>query len=95
MAYDKLIYRTHAIERMYKRYISKQDVHHVLERGEVIEDYPDDTPYPSRLVLGWVEDRPLHVVAADNDDMRETIVITAYEPDPLLWEPDFRKRRNP
>lgn len=93
MVYNKLVYRTHAIERMYERYISKQDVRHVLEHGEVIEDYLEDIPYPSRLVLGWIEGRPLHVVAANNDDMGETIIITVYEPDSSLWESDFRRRR--
>ncbi len=41
----------------YKRYvlptINEIDVREVLTSGEVIESYPDDTPYPSRLVLGW------------------------------------------
>jgi len=25
----------------------------VIETGEIIEDYPNDFPYPSRLLLGW------------------------------------------
>lgn len=32
----------------------------------VKEDYPDDTPYPSRLLLGWHNNRPLNIVVADN-----------------------------
>jgi hypothetical protein len=59
----------------------------------LIEDYPTDTPYPSRLILGWVGARPLHVVAADNAAAQETIIVTVYEPDPLLWHPGFRQRR--
>ena len=54
-----------------------------------MEDYPNDTPYPSRLVLGWSGRRPIHVVVADNVDSGENIVITAYEPDSSEWEPDF------
>ncbi len=38
----------------------------MLKEGETIMDYPDDQPYPSRLVLGWVKSRPLHVVVARN-----------------------------
>ncbi|MFN3477111.1 MAG: DUF4258 domain-containing protein [Candidatus Methylomirabilales bacterium] len=63
--------------------------------GEVIEEYPNDTPYPSRLVLGWRGARPLHVVVADNPDSQETVVITVYEPDPEQREPDFRRRKKP
>lgn len=78
---------------MVERGISEIDVRAVLEGGEIIEDYPDDTPYPSRLVLGWQDRRPIHVVAAESADAEETIVITAYQPDTDLWEPGFRRRR--
>lgn len=35
----------------------------------------------------------LHVVAADDQEHDETIVITAYEPDPNEWEADFKTRK--
>jgi hypothetical protein len=78
---------------MFERRISINDVNAVVGRGETIEDYPDDKPYPSRLLLGWRGARPLHVVVADNLSENELIVITAYEPDPELWEADFRRRK--
>lgn len=58
-----------------------------------MEDYPDDTPYPSRLVLGWSDGRPIHVVVADNVNDQVNIVITAYEPGPAEWELDFKRRK--
>ena len=64
----------------------------VLANGETIDDYPDDMPYPSRLALGWVHGRPLHVVAAYDECADQTIVVTVYEPDPAGWEADFRRR---
>ena len=63
--------------------------------GEVIEAYPDDEPYPSRLVLGWIDARPLHAVVADDFDADETIVVTVYEPDAALWNDSFRRRIEP
>lgn len=93
MAYDPLVFRVHAMQRMFQRRISAEDVRHVLATGEDIEEYPNDTPYPSRLVLGWCGDRPMQVVVADNPESQETIVITVYEPDPLQWEPGFRRRK--
>lgn len=63
--------------------------------GRVIESYPEDRPYPSRLILGYADDRPLHVVAAEAEDLNRTIIVTVYEPDPALWEPEFRQRRKP
>ena len=89
----RLAYRVHAVRRMFERAIRSEDVRFVLESGEVIEECPDDQPYPSRLVLGRHGTWPLHVVAADHTGTDETIVITAYEPDPTLWEPDFRTRK--
>ena len=93
MVYSRLVFRVHAIQRMYQRGVSEAEVRHVISTGEMIEEYPDDTPYPSRLVLGWYGSRPLHVVVADNVDDQENVVITVYEPDPGEWEPDWRRRR--
>jgi hypothetical protein len=93
LATPRLVFRIHAIQRMVQRGINEIDVREVLTSGEVIEGYPDDTPYPSRLVLGWHVSRPIHVVAADNTGAGETIVITVYEPDTDHWESGFRRRR--
>lgn len=93
MAFNRVAFRIHAIKRMFQRRVSVADVKRVLETGETIESYPDDTPHPSRLMLGWIGSRPLHVVVADNPQGQESIVITVYEPDPSEWEPGFRRRR--
>jgi hypothetical protein len=89
---DRVLFRTHAIERMFQRSIDEEDVYHVLEEGEVIENYPDDQPYPSQLILGWSDDRPIHVVVARNNDDNQLIVITVYEPDADDWHDDFKRR---
>lgn len=88
----KLMYRKHAIIRMFERGITDQDIRSVLASGEVIVHYPNDTPYPSQLILGWVNGNPIHVLiaTAEND---EIIVITAYQPSPTLWENDFKRKR--
>ena len=91
----QLIFRTHAIVHVTARSISADDVRHVIKTGLTIEDYPTDYPYPSRLVLGWSDLRPIHVVAADRPGADETIVITAHEPDAAQWEAGYRTRRNP
>ncbi len=54
----KLIFRVHAIQKMFERHISHDDVRHVLEQGEVIREYVDDQPFTSRLILGWRDQRP-------------------------------------
>ena len=89
----KVTYRVHAVRRMFERGISEAQVRQVLEGGEEITAYPDDKPYPSRLLLGWQGGRPLHVVAAYNTRDDEEIVITVYEPEAALWEDGFKRRR--
>ncbi|MDO8585622.1 MAG: DUF4258 domain-containing protein [Armatimonadota bacterium] len=78
---------------MFERGVSADEVRQALASGEVIEDYPNDLPYPSRLILGWRGARPIHVVAAHDRVEDQTIVITVYEPDANLWESGFRRRR--
>jgi hypothetical protein len=94
----RLKLRKHAHERCFQRGISRGEVRRVLKTGETIQEYPDDTPLPSYLVLGWVEteagERPLHVVAADDEKEDVTYAITVYEPDPDLWTDDFREKQS-
>ena len=90
----KITYRVHAVRRMFERRITDADVANVLAEGEKIATYPDDQPYPSRLLLGWRGTRPLHVVAAYNAANDEEVVVTVYEPDPKLWDDEFRRRKS-
>ncbi|QQR91327.1 MAG: DUF4258 domain-containing protein [Myxococcales bacterium] len=89
----KLVFRAHALQRMFERAVSVQDVRQVLEQDDKIENYSDDKPFPSALYLGDLGDRMLHVVAAKNKKASETVVITVYEPSVLKWQPGFRVRR--
>jgi hypothetical protein len=64
VASGRTVWRLHALRRMIERGISRAEVIGAQKYKKVIEDYPDDTPYPSCLVLGFIEQRPLHVVVA-------------------------------
>lgn len=89
-----LIFRIHAVQRMFERDISVKDVRWVTSEGAVIEDYPEDTPFPSRLICGWCEGRPIHVVVAINEEEGSVIVVTVYEPDLDKWDEDLSRRRS-
>jgi hypothetical protein len=77
---------------MFERGITVEDVRSVVADGEVIQRYPDDKPYPSRLVLGWRGSRPIHVVVAEDSDAGILIVVTAYEPDAVHWDDAFKRK---
>lgn len=49
---------------MFEREISVDEVMQVLDEGETIESYDRERPYPSRLLLGRIGGRTLHVVVA-------------------------------
>jgi len=89
----QVIYQRHAVERMAQRGVSEEDVMHVLLTGESIQVYADDTPFPSELILGWRDGRPLHIIVATDSIQRRKIVITVYEPHPGQWEADFRRKK--
>ena len=77
---------------MFERRITAEDVRTVVTDGEVIQSYPEDKPYPSRLVLGWRGIRPIHVVVAEDNEDGILIVVTAYEPDPIQWDSGFKRK---
>lgn len=93
MKFEYLEFRLHAVQRMFERGVSADDVRQVIQTGRVIEDYPEDKPFPSCLILGYVGRKPLHVVLAVDRVENRAIVITVYEPDLDLWEPDFERRK--
>ena len=88
-------WRQHVLQRLAERGIRQAAVVEVLQAGERIEDYPEDVPYPSALFLGWVEGKPLHVVAALDAPAQWAYIITAYEPDLEHFESDYRTRKSP
>jgi hypothetical protein len=85
-------WRRHALERLLTRGLTRKAIFDVLLTGELIEDYSLDRPVPTCLILGWQQNRPIHVVIAVEDD-QALAIITVYEPDLEHFESDFRTRR--
>ena len=92
----KILFLPHALRQMLRpgRLINAGEVRQVVERGSIIEEYPDDSRGPSCLILGYgLDSRPIHIVCAPKDDF--LAIITAYLPDPGEWSDDFKKRIKP
>lgn len=87
-----LSFSGHAVRRMIQRAVAEEHVREVLDANDVIESYPEDTPYPSALYLGFIAGRALHVVAAHDEVGQRTIIVTVYEPTPAAWDATFRRR---
>jgi hypothetical protein len=78
---------------MFKRNISVAQVKFAINSGEEIRSYADDKPYPSKLLLVFENEVPLHVVIALNNEEKKCIVVTAYHPETAVWMTDFKTRR--
>jgi hypothetical protein len=89
----EIIFSFHALQQMFKRNISVEQVKYAILNGEEIRSYPEDKPYPSKLLLVFENEIPLHIVIAQNSIENQTIVITAYNPESDIWLEDFKTRR--
>ena len=86
---SSIVFSDHAISQMFKRSISVDEIKQIIETGKIINEYPDDKPYPSFLLLGFANNRVIHLVLARNLSDDYCVVITAYEPSADIWERDF------
>ena len=89
---DNMLISEHAVMRFKQRDIKMKDIRYAINNGEIIEQYPDDYPYPSCLILGKTKsDEYIHIVMSDEGTMSR--IITAYYPDADKWSQDFRTRK--
>ena len=89
---DKVFMTEHAAERFHQRGIRISDIRNAINFGEIIEQYPDDYPYPSCLILGKNSGgKNIHAVLSDEGNMSR--IITAYFPDANKWSEDYKIRR--
>ena len=88
---ENMVLTQHSRKRFFERGIKRQDICDTIETGEIIEDYPEDYPFPSCLILGKSGETIIHIVASIDGDM--IYLITAYVPDPDKWEDDFKTRK--
>jgi hypothetical protein len=90
-----LIVSQHAYRRMRLRQVTLHEIFQAIESGDVIEDYPDDLPYPSKLICWKADNQFLHLVIAERNEDGALILVTVYRPELGDWEPGFTKRRGP
>ena len=88
---ESLVLTQHSRKRFEERGIKIVDVIEIINMGEIIEQYPEDYPFPSCLNLGKIKDRYIHVCASINENL--IYIITAYEPDLEKWNDDRRTRK--
>ncbi|MBU3911755.1 MAG: DUF4258 domain-containing protein [Candidatus Omnitrophica bacterium] len=76
------------------RGVSLEEIKYVISTGEIIENYPDDKPYPSCLIMGYVrKSEPLYVLCSIGELLH---IITVHWLDPAKWlDPKTRREKRP
>ncbi len=88
---NKIRFTEHAIKRLYERSIKIKDIISGITTGEIIEEYRDDYPYPSCLILGKdSKDLDIHIVCGISE---EIWIMSAYYPNTNMWEEGFKERK--
>jgi hypothetical protein len=76
----------HAYEEANADRLKFDEIYFSALHGEVIEEYQDDSPFPSILIFGQTfSGDSVHSVLAYNDKNLWAVLITVYRPDPNLW----------
>lgn len=89
---SRVIVSGHSAQRLRSRAIRYADMICAIMSGSIIEQYPDDYPYPSCLINGVSADgKPLHVVVGSDGEY--IWIITTYYPSEDKWTDNFSVRR--
>ncbi|MEW6620071.1 MAG: DUF4258 domain-containing protein [bacterium] len=84
----------HAFLMMNEREIKRFELIRSLYKGEIIERNPESKPYPSFLVLGWLESGdPLHIKCSHSPIGKRLRIVTVYVPSDEKWEKDYKTRK--
>jgi len=86
-------WRQHALVRILERGISRADISHIVNEGEIIEEYTSQAGLPSCLIFGKVKEEVYHAVVGWNDQEKRAYVITVYRPDREHFEQDLKTRK--
>ena len=89
-------YSAHAVRELAADGILVGPLVEAIDTAVVVEEYPDYHKGPCVLVLQFDEaGLPVHLLwGIEKGQFGPAVLVTAYRPDPALWERDFMRRRS-
>jgi Domain of unknown function (DUF4258) len=85
----------HGFRKLQERGIEYDEILAGLARAQAIESYPDYVHGPSVLALQTdFQGEPIHVIwGLPKQGSQFAAIVTAYKPDPKLWETGMKRRK--
>lgn len=80
---ENFIISNHARMRMIEKNLTTDQLKILINKDEIIEDYPDDFPCHSSLLLSNLNLNPYHIVIGICDD--HIRIVTMYIPSRKKW----------
>ena len=83
----------HADEEAVEDDLTFDEIYFSILFGEIIEQYPNNNPYPRYLVYGQTfNGDSVHSVWEYNKETKWAVIVTVYRPDPTKWI-NWRQRK--
>ncbi len=83
----------HAYDKLWLLDCTFGEFEAALEQAIVIEERQLGQFSLKELILTIAWKHPLHVVVVVDLNRKEERILTAYQPNPRFWSPDYRRRR--
>ena len=91
---EKILWSSHAVKKLRIEELRKSQIEDTLKDCDLVEDYHVvGRPLPDCLVLGFINDEPVHVVAALDEVFDRILIVTVYRPLAERWEDGWKKRK--
>lgn len=91
---EKILWSVHVVKKLRIERLRKTRVEESLKTCELIEDYSQEgRPLPDCLVLGFIDEEPVHIVIAIDVDFDRILIVTVYRPMKERWENDWKTRK--
>lgn len=87
----------HGYDELAEDGLKIKEIMHGFSRAKLVEEYPDYPKGPCILVLVHVDEgAPAHMVLGiPKGKAGPAVLVTAYRPDPELWDESFTRRLKP